>query len=356
MSGRPTLRGRLVAVLVGIVLTGVAAEGVLRIAMPQWREFHSGWFIRKTVVPGLGVLNIGEPGFDGHFAQNNGDFRVRITINQFGLRDPEPVAAADGRIWIIGDSMAFGWGVERDQMYSSVIGRALDAPTYNVASPGTNVCGYQALFARMPDTVKPRAVVVGLVLENDVRPYDCRAEARGKERQAASGNGDAVIDWISVKQSLTRNLALYNFLAVASKRVGVVREALTAFGVIRKGHVYRRQIADEGFDAAVEKTADELAALRAMLPNDTPFAVLIAPARFEIRDGDAFYRRLRRRMTAVLASRGIAVIDPYDRLVAAGFGPTHFAHDGHWSALGHRLAGEAAALWLAPRLIKATRR
>ena len=34
MSDKPTLRGRLVAVLVGIVLAGIAAEGVLRIAMP----------------------------------------------------------------------------------------------------------------------------------------------------------------------------------------------------------------------------------------------------------------------------------------------------------------------------------
>ncbi len=356
MNERPTVKGRLIAVLVGIVLAGVAAEGVLRIAMPHWREFYSGWFIGKAVVPGLGVVYIGKPGFDGYFAQNNGDFRVRITVNDFGLRDPDPVEAAAGRIWIIGDSMSFGWGVERGQMYSSVIGRALDAPTYNVASPGTNVCGYQALIARMPDNVKPRAVVVGLILENDVYPYDCRAEARGKEREAAPGNGDAMINWIAVKHSLSRHLALYNFLAVAVKRVGVIREALTALGVIRKGHAYRRQIADEGFDAAVEKTADELAALRAMLPRGTPFAVLIAPARFEIKDGDASYRRLRRRMTAVLASRGIAVIDPYDRFVAAGFGPTHFAHDGHWSALGHRLAGEAAALWLAPRLPKGARR
>lgn len=350
MNERSTVKGRLIAVLVGIVLAGVAAEGVLRIAMPHWREFYSGWFIDKAVVPGLGVVSIGKPGFDGHFAQNNGDFRVRITINEFGLRNPEPVAAADGRIWIIGDSMAFGWGVEREQMYSSVIGRALDAPTYNVASPGTNVCGYQALLARMPENTKPHAVIVGLVLENDVHPYDCRAEARGKGREAASGNGDAMIDWIAVKQSLTRYLALYNFLAVASKRVDVIRDALTAFGVIRKGHVYRRQIADEGFDAAVEKTADELAALRAMLPRGTPFAVLIAPARFEIRDRDAFYRKLRLRMKAALRSRGIVAVDPIDRFVAAGFGPTHFAHDGHWSALGHRLAGEAAVLWLKARL------
>ena len=352
MSDKPTLRGRLVAVLVGIVLAGIAAEGVLRIAMPQWREFHSGWFIRKTVVPGLGVLSIGEPGFDGHFAQNNGDFRVRITVNHFGLRNPEPVAAADGRIWIIGDSMAFGWGVERDQMYSSVIGRTLNLPTFNVASPGTDVCGYQALLARMPEYVKPRAVIVGLVLENDVHPYDCAAAARRQNREAASGARNVVEfgDWIDVKRSLMRYLALYNFLAVAVKRIDVVREALTAIGVIREGHAYRRVIADDKIDTAVDKTADELAALRAMLPQGTPFGVLVAPARFEIKHGDAFYRRLRLRTNAALTSRGIAVIDPFDRFMAAGFAPTHFAHDGHWSALGHRLAGEEAALWLKARL------
>ncbi len=80
--------------------------------------------------------------------------------------------------------------------------------------------------------------------------------------------------------------------------------------------------------------------------------MLISPARFDVGDGDAFYRRLRERMSDALASRAIPVVDPIDRFVAAGFGPTHFAHDGHWSALGHRLAGEAAALWLAPRLPK----
>ena len=328
----------------------IAAEGVLRVAMPHWREFYSGWFMRETAVPGRGAVIIGEPGFDGHFAQNNGDFRVRITINEFGLRDADPVAAAAGRIWIIGDSMSFGWGVEQDQMYSSVIGGALNAPTYNVASPGTDVCGYQALLARMPEDVKPRAVVVGLVLENDVHPYDCAAAARRRNREAVFGDGVEIVDWIAVKRLLTRYLALYNFLAVAVKRVDVIRDALTALGVIREGHLYRRHIADTALDAAVEKTADELALLRAMLPRGVPFGVLLVPVRFEIKDGDVLYRRLRERMSNALTSRGIAFIDPFDRFVAAGFGPTHFAHDGHWSALGHRLAGEEAAVWLKPRL------
>ncbi len=345
MSDKPTLRVRIVAVLTGIVLACAAGEGVLRIVMPNWHEFYAGWFMRKTVVPGHGVVITGRPGFDGYFAQKNGDFRVRVTINDFGLRNLDPAEAAGRRIWIIGDSIAFGWGVERDEMYSSVIARTLNTPTYNVAGPGTDVCGYQALLARMPENVKPRAVIVSLVVENDLHAYDCRAAARQQKDTATTGPAEGVTpnSRSSVKALLTRYSALYNFVAAGLKSIDVLQEALTA---IR--HAYRRVIADDKTDAAVDKTADELAALRAMLPKDTPFAVLIVPARTEIKDGDAFYRRLRLQTNAALTSRGIAVIDPYDRFAAAGFGPTHLAHDGHWSALGHRLAGEAVALWLAP--------
>ena len=82
-----------------------------------------------------------------------------------------------------------------------------------------------------------------------------------------------------------------------------------------------------------------------MKPN-VPFAVLIAPARFELRDNDRFYTGLRRRLTAALRQRNIAVIDPTAGFMAAGFSPTHFVHDGHWSPLGHEIAGKAVAGWL----------
>lgn len=347
-----TLSGLLIALAVGMAILLVLSEVVLRFAMPDWRDFYSGRFMRQTVVPGHGVLSTGRPGFDGYFAQNNGDFRVRITVNAFGLRNGEPVTAADGRIWIVGDSMAFGWGVEHDERYSSVIERALGAPTYNVASPGADVCGYQALVARMPENLKPRAVIVGLILENDIAPYDCRATARRQEEETSSGidEGVKLDSWIQVKIAMIRYSALYNFLTVALKRIDIVREALTAIGIIRRGHAYRRAIEDDALDRVIGRTADELAALRAMLPRDTPFAVFITPGRFEIKDGDAFYRRLRLETGEALEARGLAVIDPFEGFVAAGFGPTHFAHDGHWSPLGHRVAGMAIAEWLAGNL------
>ena len=334
-----TWKGRIIAVGVGFLLFVFAAEGVLRIAMPHWQEFYSGWFMRTVDVPDYGMVTTGCPGFDGYFAQNNGDFRVRIQINDFGLRNSDPVTEAGGRVWFVGDSMAFGWGVERNEIYSAVAGRLGKFPTYNVASPGTNVCGYQALVARMPESVRPRAVIIGLILENDIAAYDCRKaaqEAPRPEKTSAKG----------FKVFLTRNTALYNFFAVTLKRVRFVRETLTALGLIAKEHTYTHALSESSNSAATERTAAEIEVIRNALPVGTPFAVLIAPARFEVRDGDAFYRKLRQSMQAAFTNRGIPVIDPIGNFLNAGFKLTHFAHDGHWSPLGHALAGQAAAEWL----------
>ena len=341
MNERLTVKGIAVAFVLGCLLTVLAAEGILRIAMPHWREFYSGWFVRNIRVPDYGAVPTGRPGFDGYFSQNNGDFRVRIRINDFGLRNPDPVDKADGRIWFIGDSMAFGWGVKQTEMYSSVAGRLLGVPTYNIASPGTNVCGYQALLARMPEGAKPRAVVIGLILENDIGDYDCRAAAE-KDVQIGSMTENVA----DPKIFLTQNTALYNFFAVSLKRVSFINKSLIALGLIKRPHAYARQTSEVRMTVSVERTAAELEAIRNMLPTGIPFAVLIAPARFEIRDGDPFFRKLRQEMVAALAKRNIPALDPINEFLSAGFKPSHFAHDGHWSPLGHKIAGRTAAEWL----------
>jgi len=336
-----TWKGGLVALLIGLIFLAGVSEIVVRIVYPSWSEFFAGRFLTIENVPGHGDVAVGRKGFDGYFSQNNGDFRAHIKINEAGLRDDEPVSAADGRIWIVGDSMAFGWGVEADQMYSSVIADMLGAPTYNVASPGTNVCGYQALTARMPDAVKPRAVVVGLILENDLQSYDCAAYAKLEPRKLDAGFSPA-----SIKLFLTEHSALYNFFAVALKRVDVIREALIWIGAIKRSHAYRNLLAGQDIHAVAESTAAAVQDLKGMFDPQTPFVVLVAPSRFEIANNDPEFTAIRKAMIAALDARGLAYVDPVDAFKASGFTPTHLVHDGHWSALGHRIAAEAAAAWL----------
>jgi hypothetical protein len=350
---RVTVKGILLAVVISLVVGIGLSEVLLRIVTPNWKEFSSARFMTRVAVPGHKSVVAGLPSFDGYFAQNNGDFRVRFRLNAFGHRNPEPVAAANGQIWVIGDSMAFGWGVERDEMYSEILEKRLGGPVYNLASPGTDICGYQAMVARMPKTIKPRSVVVGLILENDLRIYDCpieaAAEARAKttttDRQPrdpddsdSSGSGFSLLE---IKQFATRNFALYNFFAVSLKRVAAVQDFLVGLNIISKPHAVNRRVAPDQVKALAISAGDELVRLKAMLPDGTPFHVLIAPTRFEIRDDTALYRNLRLAVTQTLRDRGIFPIDPFPAFKAAGFAPSHFQHDGHWSALGHRIAAEA---------------
>ena len=332
--------GVVVALAVGVIVAVAAAELVVRVAMPHWREFWSGWFITTDAAAGVAV---GRAGYDGYFAQNNGDFRMRVRINESGLRDPAPAAAANGQIWAVGDSMTFGWGVEIEQTYAKLAERALGRGVYNLASPGADVMGYEALIKRMPEGVRPAAVVVGLVLENDLAEYRASQPAAptpASEAPAASGVRDDLKIW------LTTNSALYNFVATALKRSEAITDLLIRAGLVERAQGYRHVFDSANVDALVGSTAEELATLKRLLPDGAPFAVLVVPGRFEIRDRDPIFQGVRERMLAALAVRGIDAIDVFDRFAAAGFAATHFTHDGHWNARGHEIAGQAVAGWL----------
>ena len=340
-----SLKGRVIALLLGCVFLVVVSEFVVRAVYPSWSEFYAGRYVVTEQVPGHGIVAVGKASFDGHFAQNNGDFRAHIKINDFGLRNDDPIKAADQRVWIIGDSMAFGWGVEANEMYSSVIGELIDTPTYNVASPGTNVCGYQALASRMPKDTSPVAVVVGLIIENDLINYDCPAKAKVAE-SADHMPTESAFNLGAIKQQLTEHSALYNFFAVSLKRVSIVREALIWAGVVKKSHAYRNPLEGKDMEQIAKATANELDRLRGMFDTNTKFVVQIAPARFEIANDDPSYIAARLKVRKALTERGLSYVDPINRFKADGFEATHFVHDGHWSAKGHRLAAEETATWL----------
>lgn len=347
-SDRPSWVGGVVALLVGLVLLAAIAELGLRLFMPHWQDFFSGRFMRVIQVPDHTQLALGRPGYDGWFAQNNGDFRTRIRINEHGLRNDEPVAAADQRLWVLGDSMTFAWGVERQEAYTQVIADQAGIPTYNVAAPGANVCGYQALLYRMPKETRPLGVVVGVVLENDVLPYDCREDAirSAKTPILDIDTLDGGLSLMQVKLFLTHHSALYNVLAVSLKRVGGLHDLLVKTGIVNVEHGYKRFYADDQVERVSRDTSNELAKLRDYLPTGTPLAVALIPSRFELIDGDKVYHDTRQAMIRDLNARGIAVIDLFDDFHKAGFAGTHFIHDGHWNAAGHQVAGKAIAQWM----------
>jgi len=346
-EGRSAL-GNLVAMLMGLVVALGLAEGAARLLFPRWNEFDSTRFITITAVPGWPDVPIGRPGFDGWFSQNNGDFRSHIHVNAAGLRDDDPIAVADGRLWEVGDSFTFGWGVANDESFGAVAAARLGWPWYSVASPGTDVCGYRTLVARMPKEAKPRAVVLGLTIENDLMEYDCAARtAAASVPPVAEEQSFRLPPLIYFKHGLTGLSALYNFVAVSAKQVSSLESLLVGLHLLAPPAVEQRQFPDDRTAAVLDSTVAEIGRLKAELPAGTPFVVLLIPGRRDLMTGDLYYRSLREGLASRLADKAIAVADPYARFLPEGANRIHFAHDGHWSALGHRLAGEVVAQRLA---------
>ncbi|HSV29893.1 MAG TPA: hypothetical protein VLL76_10040 [Candidatus Omnitrophota bacterium] len=341
-KSRPGIAGNLVALVLGLVASLAVFEGMSRVAFPAWRDFHSGRFMTRTIVPGYPILAVGVAGFDGGFAHNDGDFNVRIRLNDLGLRNDEPTSAAGDRIWVIGDSFMFGWGVERDDMLSSQLAAVGGRPTFNLASPGEGLCGYQALVARMPKELRPSAMVVGITIENDTGIIECKP-ATAAELPPEEANWSKT----GIKRMLSAYFASYNVVSVTTKRIAPLRDVLVSLGVVERENQSHYNFDPARVEESVASMVGEIAKLRALAP-DVPFVALMIPARTDLIDQDPVYRAVRERLGDALRQAGHPVADPFARLAAEGLGRVHFTHDGHWSPLGHRIAAEAVAETLAP--------
>jgi hypothetical protein len=339
------LLGGLVATLFGLAVALGGGELAARIVMPHWSEFASERFASHVSQPGFGSFAMGRPGFDGWFAQNNGDFRVSIHIDGNGLRNPDG-ARSDGALWAIGDSFTFGWGVEREESFGAVAARGLGLEFFSLASPGTNLCGYMGLVARGPSPAKPRAVVLGLTMENDIDDYvDC--EAPGVVAPLPPSNQLKR----NVKEWLLANSAFYNLVATTLKR------SPRLIMLLQRMHVVEDVLAVDwnagGYSPEkLDRTAAAVARLRSMLPADVPFAVLVIPARHDLMEDGGNWGKDRAVIVDAMTGRGLTVIDPSPQLRAAGAAQVHFAHDGHWSVAGQRMAGEIVSDTLKPLLSK----
>ena len=334
------------ALTLGLLFTTIAAEGFLRLTDPTWREYFSGRLMTIIQVPEYGNVRIGMPGFDGYQAQNNGDFRVHIKVNAIGLRNAEPVSAANGQVWTMGDSMTFGFGVEHNETYAEQLQEILAQNVYNMAGPGNDVCGYFAMAKRLPAEIRPKAIVLGLSLENDVRPYDCSGRIRKETQESAAAKPpSSQLSLTEVKQFLTENSALYNFVVVSVKQLDFLNEILIAGGLMLREHTEKPHLGAEKTAEFAALTALELSRLRKLYP-DVPFTVLMIPARLELRDSSGSYKDLRETVSANIRNVEISVIDPFRELKKAGFRKVHFLHDGHWTPRGHAIAAKAVSDWM----------
>ncbi len=182
----------LLGLAIALILLEVAArlflwrygEFIDRLHTTLAREYGGELTLRDIVKPAADERVVFEliPGAWGTFVCQP------LRINSHGFRDVErTVAKTSGtlRIAVLGDSVAFGWGVPEEDRFSNVLEQLLcaDRPTsppqvevLNFAVPGYNTVMEEALLRTKVVAFQPDVIVVHLVGNDDEVPNFIRLE------------------------------------------------------------------------------------------------------------------------------------------------------------------------------------
>ncbi|UCE01464.1 MAG: hypothetical protein JSW67_09215 [Candidatus Latescibacterota bacterium] len=114
-----------------------------------------------------------DPGTRLHAVDTDRSIDFTIEVNALGLRDPERTRRKPPgvqRVLLLGDSMAFGTGIEIGWRYSDLLDSSLggDVEVVNAAVPGWGTDQEFLYLCREGLSLEPDAVVLALCLANDV--------------------------------------------------------------------------------------------------------------------------------------------------------------------------------------------
>ena len=202
------LKHKLLLLLASLIVSLVACEVIIRIAIPYVRGTHqhpsSIWrddFIREDRIgqydPKLGwVLQA-----DSRTTHRSWEFEYTLSTNSRGLRDDEtPYERTAGldRLVLLGDSFAMGYGVERAHSLEKRLEQLLDAEVVNLAVPGYGTD--QALLAYESEGRKyhPDVVLLAFTIDNDVLNNGTSNQYDKNKPYFALRDGELVLEGVPV--------------------------------------------------------------------------------------------------------------------------------------------------------------
>ena len=132
---------------------------------------------------------------------DNGDFAYRARINSAGFRDPERAKRkpqATRRILLLGDSVAWGWGVDDGKRFSDLLEARLGpgVEVCNLAVPGYGTDQQYWTLAERGLAMQPDLVLLCFVINDVVEVETSEVYGMGKPRYLR----DAAGDWRIVNQ------------------------------------------------------------------------------------------------------------------------------------------------------------
>lgn len=277
--------------------------------------------------------------FTGRLWKNTGDFDVAVKINRYGFRDAKDLlSSTDKDIFVLGDSMGLGWGVEEDKRFSDLLQAIVDIPVYNISAPAGDLNSYKKLLSyAQKKGVRIRNLILAICMENDLRDYDCLTKNSRKagtvtvlkqhyfKKDFFRSGFHKVIFW------LERNSATYQACASLVHQNYFLCWVAVKLGWIRTN--------EAGMHHNLYSEVMIASALRAALDLARPFntVFVIIPARgLWMGNNRAAERKVHERFTGLLRESGADIVDLRNDFEKTAQPLTHyFKNDGHLNEKGH---------------------
>ena len=308
------------------------------------------------------IGNLPAPNSDGVIWTR--DFKVPHTVDAQGFRNDNPwPEQAD--IVVIGDSLVFGYGVERNAAWPQLMEERLGRDVLNMGLIGAGPEQYARIYETFARPLKPRVVVIGFFASNEF--WDTEMFERWRE----SGVGGNYMEWRDFGRQTAEDLDripprvalflrkhshlanLFHFVRRAFRSRGQGGGEILELGTgesLRLDLNYLAKIAkhSQGDNAYFEAAVDAMGRLHQLTQADgTRLLVVFQPSKEEVyfpmagREPMDPATPIRLRLEA-LGIECVDLIQPFRDAAARGE-KLFFTNDGHPNHAGYELTAEETA-------------
>lgn len=272
--------------------------------------------------------------------------KYHVRTNALGLREDRALAekpAGSFRVLVVGDSMTYGVGVEREAAFPALLESELArsfAPrpveVVNVGVPCWGQWEETAFLEKRARALAPDLVILQFTVANDVLD-DLRYREDDGARVPDPALGAELADhWLFGNPLASASRAYRRFVWSAGRHIVRYRAMLEPRRLARASDLIRR-------------ARDDARALGA------DFGLVVAPPSFQVAEGREEALLGSKRIDAAILERAlvdsVAALDlaPALRAQRAAGEAGYFAVDMHWTPAGHRAVAQAIARWLPTR-------
>jgi hypothetical protein len=310
-------------VFLGVTLAIVGSETLVRILLPNWipATIERVQFWQYDSLLGWAHTPLQQ----GRF--HHRDFSVEVSINSHGMRDNEYSIHRTGkrRMLILGDSFGWGFGVEQKERFSELLEVA--HPDWEIINASVNGYGTDQEFLLLTQRLnvfKPDMVLL-LFCDNDF-DENVHSEIYWHYKPVFSIEGGRLhlhnvpVPLQTFRQRLQRFLLGSTYLG---PRLNSLRQEILRF----VGQSVSPPADGQGREVTRLLLAEIIHECR---EREVEFLLVSVPMSGEKREllGEISEEEQVRYLP----------LDPFFELLPSG---STFPHDGHWTALGHRIASTA---------------